>query len=806
MAENDEDVWRKLSSFDKVCHKNWKARKAGYEELLKEIPTYALEPEKAKKYCPLLKGFVTEQNELSRIVSTEVARLVLDYATTKDVAKHVSAVCDGAITKCFSSKPKTKENALECCLLLIEHEKADDVCSSLLTGTQNKNPKIAISCIQALTAALAAFGSKVVQLKACLAEMPKLFQHRDKNVRNSAKDFFVEAFCWIGAPVKHAMERIPKIEQSIKECEDAWKELKPKSKQKRFFKSQQAEREAAAVESDGEDEDEDEEEVEVDAFEFAQEVNFLAELGKAKFGEDKIDAGAAMASKKWKERGEVLDKMFLILMMEKDSPIKLPSGDYMSVMTDIKTLIKKDTNVLLIIKAFKIVKRMAEAMRENFKNFGPLIMQEILARFKEKKISAIEAAREAADAVAKTIKFPDAIIERVMESLEDKNPGVRSETMLFMYRCSKSKKVIFPKSFVKEFITKVTKNIEHSDKNVRDGAYKMLAVMSTKLDAKIINTFVSDFKEDRMKLYQAALEELKGAPKDNTEKISKPKEPPAPDKKAVQKQVSKKPGLRSKKPAKKPAASKKEETSEFTGPPAEAEMDEDTAIDTCNSLFGEESVKKVQEKNWKIRLEGLQDVTNKLNSYESHEIKTQALYKVLSLAPGFKDTNFQCNQEKFKIIRTAAQNPKLSQTSINIVFNYCLDKIADVKCGVLAKEALFGMADIVSLAYMADRVLQAGNKLKSVKNIAECWSWFAEALPQFGFGKLDIKIFIDQSNIALAHSNAGIRTKAIEAIATVIRYVAPLRGKYEDQKDAIKVFVSHLKDYIFPFRRKSMIS
>lgn len=42
MAENDEDVWRKLSSFDKVCHKNWKARKAGYEELLKEIPTYAL--------------------------------------------------------------------------------------------------------------------------------------------------------------------------------------------------------------------------------------------------------------------------------------------------------------------------------------------------------------------------------------------------------------------------------------------------------------------------------------------------------------------------------------------------------------------------------------------------------------------------------------------------------------------------------------------------------------------------------------------------------------------------------------------
>ena len=621
--------------------------------------------------------------------------------------------------------------------------------------------------------------------------MPKLFQHRDKNVRNATKDFFVEAHCWIGAPVKHALERVPKIEQSIKECEDAWKDLKSKSKQKRFFKSQQAEREAAQAQSEdeAEEDDNDEDEVEVDAWEFAEEVNFLAELGKARFGEDKIDAGAAMASKKWKERGEALDKMALILMLEKGNPIKLASGEYQSVMTDLKTLIKKDTNVLLIIKAFKIVKRMAEAMRESFKNFGPLILQEVLARFKEKKVTVLEAAREAADAVAKTIKFPDAIMDRVMESLEDKNPGVRAETMLFLYRCSKPKKVIFPKAFIKEFMAKVTKNIEHSDKNVRDGAYKMLAVMSTKLDVKIMNTFVSDFKEDRMKLYQGAVEELKGAPKEAPEKSPVIKKAPVAEKKEVKKEAPKgsKTATKAKNPSKKFTASKKEEVTEVSGPPAEADMDEDSAVEACNGLFGEETVKKVQEKNWKIRLEGLQEVTDKLNRFEPQELKTQAIYKVLSLAPGFKDTNFQCNQEKFKIIRTAAQNPKLSQTSINIVFNYCLDKISDVKCGVLAKEALSGMADIVSLAYMAERVLPAGNKLKSVKNVAECWAWFADALPQFGFGKLDIKMFIDQSNIALAHSNAGIRTKAIEAIASVLRFVAPLRAKYDDQKDAIKV-------------------
>ena len=37
MAE-DEDVWRKLAPYDKVSHANWKCRKAGYEELMKELP------------------------------------------------------------------------------------------------------------------------------------------------------------------------------------------------------------------------------------------------------------------------------------------------------------------------------------------------------------------------------------------------------------------------------------------------------------------------------------------------------------------------------------------------------------------------------------------------------------------------------------------------------------------------------------------------------------------------------------------------------------------------------------------------
>ena len=106
----------------------------------------------------------------------------------------------------------------------------------------------------------------------------------------------------------------------------------------------------------------------------------------------------------------------------------------------------------------------------------------------------------------------------------------------------------------------------------------------------------------------------------------------------------------------------------------------------------------VQQTAWKERLQGLKNIIEGINQKflgSEQQIPTQAIFRLLSLKPGFKDTNFQCNQEKFKIIGIAGANPKLSETSLNIVFDYCLDKIADVKCG---KESLIKNLILVLIA------------------------------------------------------------------------------------------------------------
>ena len=174
--------------------------------------------------------------------------------------------------------------------------------------------------------------------------------------------------------------------------------------------------------------------------------------------------------------------------------------------------------------------------------------------------------------------------------------------------------------------------------------------------------------------------------KGDSAKKPEPEKPKSPEKKAPpKKEPAAKPA--SKKPVKKKTAKKEPETSE-SGIPQEAEINEDVAIDKCIEIFGEETVKMVQQTAWKERLQGLKNIIEGINQKflgSEHQIPTQAIFRLLSLKPGFKDTNFQCNQEKFKIIGIAGANPKLSETSLNIVFDYCLDKIADVKCG---KESL----------------------------------------------------------------------------------------------------------------------
>ena len=179
-----------------------------------------------------------------------------------------------------------------------------------------------------------------------------------------------------------------------------------------------------------------------------------------------------------------------------------------------------------------------------------------------------------------------------------------------------------------------------------------------------MKTFITELKEDKIKLLNDAVAELKNASGDTkqpTQSSPPKKEPEA--KKEPAKVPTKKPPVKKAGPSKKGPAKKSPtaKSPDQNTRPTEAEISEEVAVDLCSELFGEEITKEVQNSNWKARLEALENLKRKLETI-SEKLPAQAVLRLLSLKPGFKDTNFQCNTKKLEIIQICGNTESFSET------------------------------------------------------------------------------------------------------------------------------------------------
>lgn len=291
----DDDEWKKLPTDQKVAHKAWKARAAGYQECIKSFPTLDEKSPEFSKYLGLIKKFVTDSNQLVRIQGVEAANLFVQNAHV--AGKTVSEVVGGVILQCFNSKPKLKEMGVDLILNYIEIDKPEQVMEELIKGFENKQPKIVNSCVECATKALSEFGSKVVHVKSLMSSCKKLVDHRDKAVRQSTKLMIVEIYRWIKDAIRVPLQSINPV--VLKELESEWDELKnEKTKQQtRFMRSQQDLREkfeqkqSQAVDGSsagGDTQLEDEVEEQVDPYDLMEPVDILSKLPKTFY--DEIEA------------------------------------------------------------------------------------------------------------------------------------------------------------------------------------------------------------------------------------------------------------------------------------------------------------------------------------------------------------------------------------------------------------------------------------------------------------------------------------------------------------------------------------
>ncbi|KAL8169617.1 UNVERIFIED_CONTAM: Cytoskeleton associated protein 5, partial [Gekko kuhli] len=360
----DDSEWMKLPIDQKCEHKLWKARLNGYEEALKLFEK--IDDEKSpewSKYLGLIKKFVIDSNAVAQLKGLEAA---LAYVENAHVAgKTTGEVVSGVVNKVFNQpKARAKELGIDICLMFVEIEKGEVVQEELLKGLDNKNPKIIVACIETLRRALSEFGSKIISLKPIIKVLPKLFESREKAVRDEAKLLAVEIYRWIRDALRPPLQNINSVQ--LKELEEEWVKLPSSApKQTRFLRSQQEmkakfeQQQAAGGDADGGGDDGDEAVPQVDAYELLEAVEILSKLPKDFY--DKIEA------KKWQERKEALEAVEVLVK----NP-KLEAGDYADLVKALKKVVGKDTNVMLVALAAKCLAGLATGLRKKFGQYAGL--------------------------------------------------------------------------------------------------------------------------------------------------------------------------------------------------------------------------------------------------------------------------------------------------------------------------------------------------------------------------------------------------------------------------------------------------
>ncbi|XP_032917700.1 cytoskeleton-associated protein 5 isoform X2 [Catharus ustulatus] len=800
----DDSEWMKLPIDQKCEHKLWKARLNGYEEALKLFQK--IDDEKSpewSKYLGLIKKFVTDSNAVAQLKGLEAA---LAYVENAHVAgKTTGEVASGVVNKVFNQpKARAKELGEDICLMYIEIEKGEAIQEELLKGLDNKNPKIIVACIETLRKALSEFGSKIISLKPIIKVLPKLFESREKAVRDEAKLLAVEIYRWIRDALRPPLQNINSVQ--LKELEEEWIKVSSAApKQTRFLRSQQElkakfeQQQGLGGDADGGDDDEEEAVPQVDAYELLEAVEILSKLPKDFY--EKIEA------KKWQERKEALEAVEVLVK----NP-KLESGDYADLVKALKKVVGKDTNVMLVALAAKCLAGLATGLRKKFGQYAGHVVPTILEKFKEKKPQVVQALQEAIDAIFLTTTLQN-ISEDILAVMDNKNPTIKQQTSLFIARsfrhCTPS---TLPKSLLKPFCAALLKHINDSAPEVRDAGFEALGTALKVAGEKAVNPFLADvdkLKLDRIKECAEKVELVYGKKtggaaekKEGKPVAGKAAALPGPAGDKETKDAATKPGPLKKTSAVKAGAPPKKgkpATAAGTGgagakgkkgPETKEIFESELSIEVCEekaaAVLPASCIQQLDSGNWKERLACMEEFQKAVELMERSEMPCQALVRMLAKKPGWKETNFQVMQMKLHIVALIAQKGNFSKTSAQVVLDGLVDKVGDVKCGTNAKEAMTAIAEACQLPWTAEQLVAMAFSQKNPKNQSETLNWLANAIKEFGFSGLNVKAFISNVKTALAATNPAVRTSAITLLGVMYLYVGPsLRMFFEDEKPAL---------------------
>ena len=531
---SEEDEWKALPLVDQFAHKNWKARKNGYETASKEFKTAQPDSQIVRDFIyesSLWKAAVADSNVAAQQEALNAYNAFLDAAGTEGARRTRGQTVQGIVEKGLMGRPAAKAAAQEGLMLLIGLDKADPIIEELLPFLAHKQPKVIAATLAALKEVYKAYGVKTVEPKPVVKVLPKIFGHADKNVRAEGQNLTVELYRWLREAMKPLFwNELKDVQQ--KDLEKLFETIKaePMPKQERLLRSQQAAKEVAeeAGAGEAEAEAEEEEEAAIDLEPEYEAVDVLAKVPK--------DFGDRLASTKWKDRKEALDEVFAVVNVP-----AMQDGSYDDIIRGCAKSMK-DANIAVVTVAANVVECIAKGLKGKFARYRGTILGAMLERFKEKKQGVVDAISAACDAVFGATSLAE-IQQDTLEGMAAKNPQVKEHSARFLVRGLKTTREAPSLEQTKELAEAAKKLLGESGATLRDAGAEVLGVLWKVMgDRNMLSHLegLDDIKKNKIKEFSDAAE---------VRAKWKPKAAPPPKPAAAPAAAGRKPAAGGKRPA-----------------------------------------------------------------------------------------------------------------------------------------------------------------------------------------------------------------------------------------------------------------
>ncbi|CAH8452216.1 unnamed protein product [Heterobilharzia americana] len=724
---------------------------------------------------------------------------VLAYIEVASAAsKCAGDICSCIISKCLgSTRAKTKDKSIECLLMLIEIERHELIIEELMKGLSTKNPKVVIGCLQTLREALNLFGSAVVPTKPLFKEFGRLLDDRDQGIRNETKNLIVEVYRWVGAGTKDLLKDIkPVVMNELNELFNCVPPEKPV--RVRYLRSQKPKETIPDVSVENGDQAVASDEIQVvqiDVDDMITPVEVLSKIPK--------DYWQQITEKKWQDRRDALEALEKVTNVPRIVP-----GDFSDLVKSLLQVVNKDTNVILVALAAKILGQLAKGLKSKFSPYSQQTLQACLAKFKEKKPNVVQALREVADAAVSSTSL-DHFVDDIVAALGHKTPNVRAEAALILSRVfRKCSAVTLNKKLLKSFTVPLCAACNDTVPEVREGSFAALGTAMFVVSAKTIQPFLSELDPIRMSKISDCCEQIASEVGNPSRSAGQPTTPAKPDSaprraappvarpntapsgtgqvasedtnKAVP--TSKPPGKKTTR-AKSAAATGDQSKS---GIPAENLLTEDEISLKASELLGEALVKQMSDTNWKERLQAVEQLKSNLQSVSAPDMPTQVLCRCVLLKPGIKDTNFQVLRARIEYINAIlSSNASVSSNVADLLVSELLDKVCDAKVGDIVKTTLTLLAERTSLELVGGCVIRMLFQLKNPRSQAEGLTWLNQNVQEFGFS-IPTQEVGPLLKTGLSATNPSVRQNSLILAGTIHLFLGDrLVSLLADEKPAV---------------------